>query len=96
MKKFFSLFFEEDEEINKPIAYAKFILYIGAILYWFFGDQSNPSLHRAVINFIIGTIMLLIWTDKVIINKRMRADYLIWFSAAILFYWIAVDYYFFD
>lgn len=47
-----------------------------AIPYELFADKSNDATYRTILNFFFGTMMPVIWIEKVIIYKRIRADYL--------------------
>ncbi|WP_148631136.1 hypothetical protein [Bacillus sp. E214] len=98
LERFMSLFFKETGRSVKPLMYAQLILFVGAVFGWFlvrykFDDSWS---YYAIIYLMLGTGFLLIGIEDFMIREKKRKDYLIWSIVALLFYWIAIDNYFFN
>ena len=86
LEKMINVFFENTERTVKPLAYAQIMVFICAPYAW------N---HFAVMYFLLGTGFLLMGMESFIIKGNKSKDYLIGVFCGLLFYWIAIDYYFF-
>ncbi|MBK5463505.1 hypothetical protein [Peribacillus sp. TH27] len=97
-KKIMSLFFEKAERRVKPLMYAQLTVFVGVVFAWFLvrNNIDNYWSYSAIMYLMLGTGILLIGIENFIVREKKRKDYLIWFISALLFYWIAIDYYFFN
>ncbi|MGE7187014.1 hypothetical protein ACQKKK_24515 [Peribacillus sp. NPDC006672] len=96
-KKTLSLFFEKAERRVKPLMYAQSTVFVGVVIAWFLGRNNiNNWSYSAIMYLMLGTGVLLIGIENFIVREKKSKDYLIWFISALLFYWIAIDYYFFN
>ena len=96
--RFMSLFFKETRRRVKPLMYAQLTVFVGAVFCWFLVKYKfdNSWSYYAIIYLMLGTGFLLNGVEDFMVREKNRKDYLIWSIVALLFYWIAIDNYFFN
>ena len=98
LERFMSLFFKEAGRRVKPLLYAQLIVFVGAVFGWCLARYKfdDSWSYYAIVYLLLGTEFLLIGIEDFIVREKKRKDYLFWSIVALLFYWIAIDYYFFN
>ena len=98
LNKVISLFFKKVERRVKPLMYAQLIVLVGVIYSCFlvWNNHDNYWGYSAIMSLMLGTVFLLVGVENYIVREKKNKEYLIWFISGLLFYWIAIDYYFFN
>lgn len=97
LSKMMSLSFKKAERRVKPLMYAQLIVVVGIVVGCFLVWNNNDNFlnNSAIMYLLIGTEFLLIGVENYIVREKQNKEYLIWCISALLFYWVAFDYYLF-
>lgn len=93
LNKTIGIFFEKTNRTVKPLMYAQLTICIGIVLTLFLTWNNDSLSSMAIIHFLLGTYFLLSSIEQFIIKPKQRKGSILWFICALLFYWIAFDYF---
>ncbi|KWW21941.1 MULTISPECIES: hypothetical protein [Peribacillus] len=99
LDKIKNTFFEKLSRRIKPLMFVQILLSIIAIFVSLQAlneiDTTVYYTYSTIIKITVGFVMLLIGIENYIVNKRNKKEYIIWFVAALIFFGIAIDQFFF-